>query len=203
MKRTKKPRTRFITVPKRRFRTSQFRVLGLDCSSSTIGWGLCTIGDEPVLAAHGHIKPLKSKINLFERLHDVYERVGDLCSEIDPTHIVIEDIVLHMKGKSSAKTITTLAIFNRVAGMSAYVHTGITPELFAVGTIRKLVREVHPNIDPKFKKEDIPDIIRTHLEPRFANIINRNDNISGETYDEADGIAAAWAYSIQLGKNNE
>jgi len=198
-----KPKTRFVTIPKRRFKTSQFRILGLDCSSSTIGWGLFTLNDDPILAAHGHIKPLNSKSNTFVRLDDVHSRIGELCEVINPTHVVIEDIVLHMKGKSSAKTITTLAIFNRVAGMSVYMHTGIVPELFAVGTIRKLIREVNSNIDPKFKKEDIPDIIRTHLEPNFANIMNRNNNISGETYDEADGIAAAWAYSIQLGKNNE
>lgn len=178
-------------------------MLGLDCSSSTIGWGLFTLNSGPTLVAHGHIKPLTSKFDLFERLQDVYERIGELCQEVDPTHIVIEDIVLHMKGKSSAKTITTLAIFNRVAGLSAYVHTGISPELFAVGTIRKLIRQDHPRVDPKFKKEDIPDIIRTYLEPKFEDIINRNNNVSGETYDEADGIAAAWAYSIQLGKNDE
>jgi hypothetical protein len=161
------------------------------------------LNPDPVLAAHGHIKPLKSQYDIFVRLQDAYEKVGELCQEIDPTHLVIEDIVLHMKGKSSARTITTLAIFNRVSGMSAYVHTGITPELFAVGTIRKLIREAHSTVDPKFKKEDIPGIIRNHLEPGFANIINRNGNVSGETYDEADGIAAAWAYSLQLRKNNE
>lgn len=198
----KKSRVRFINVPGAVL-DNEPRILGLDCSSSTIGWGLVTLRNSPVLVAHGHIKPLKSQYNLYVRLQDVHEKVGELCQQIDPTHVVVEDIVFHMQGRSSAKTITTLAIFNRVAGLSVYMHTGITPELFAVGTIRKLIRGEHTGVNPKFKKEDIPDIIRNHLEPRFANIINRNGNVSDETYDESDGIAAAWAYGIQLGKNNE
>jgi len=202
MRRTK-PKTRFISFPKRRYKTSKFRILGLDCSSSTIGWGLCTLNNNPILAAYGHIKPLNSKHNMFERLKDVHEKIRFLCEEVNPTHVVIEDILLHMKGKSSAKTITTLAIFNRTVGLSVYMNTGIEPELFSVGTIRKLIREVNSNIDPKFKKEDIPNIIRTYFEPKFSNIINKNNNISNETYDEADGIIASWAYSIQLGKKNE
>jgi Holliday junction resolvasome RuvABC endonuclease subunit len=199
---TRKIRTRFVTISN--CNAMQFRILGLDCSSNTMGWGLITLNENrPMLIAHGHIKPLDSKFDIFVRLQDVYEKIGDLCQIICPTHVVIEDIVFHMQGRSSAKTITTLAIFNRMAGTSVYTHTGIAPELFAVGTIRKLIRQVHPEADPKFKKEDIPDIIRTYLEPNFVNIINRSGNISSETYDESDGIAAAWAYSIQLGKNNE
>jgi len=199
MTRIKKSRMRFVTVYNQE--NLSIKILGLDCSSSVIGWGVLTLQDNiPVLLAHGHIKPLDSKFHITERLEDVFERVGDLCHEIDPTHIVIEDIILHMKGLSSAKTITTLAVFNRIAATSVYVHTGVTPELFSVGTIRKLIRDAHPDIDPKFKKENIPDIIRAHLDPNFANIINRNDNVSAETYDESDGIAAAWAYSIQLGR---
>lgn len=199
-----KSRSRCVIIPNHGVNSTQLSVLGLDCSSSTVGWGLITLRDnQPLLLAHGHIKPLDSKYNIFVRLQDVYEKIGDLCQEINPTHLVIEDIVFHMQGRSSANTITTLAIFNRMAGTSIYTHTGITPELFAVGTIRRLIREAHPDVDPKFKKEDIPDIIRAHLEPKFVDIINRNNNISSETYDESDGIAAAWAYSIQLGKNNE
>jgi hypothetical protein len=177
------------------------KILGLDCSSSVIGWGLLTLKENsPVLLSHGHIKPLDSKFDIVVRLQDVYEKIGDLCYDVNPTHVSIEDIILHMKGLSSAKTITTLAVFNRTVGTSVYIHTGIVPELLSVGTIRKLIRESHPTVDPKFKKEQIPDIIREHLEPGFVNIMNRNDNVSNETYDEADGIAAAWAYSIQLGR---
>ena len=177
------------------------KVLGLDCSSSTIGWGL--VNENPELLAHGHIKPLNSKYNIFIRLQNVYEKMQDLCWELNPTHIVIEDILLHMKGKSSANTITTLAIFNRTAGLSLYTHTGIIPELLPVGTIRKIIRDNYPNVNRSFKKEEIPDIIREYLSSKFSNIINKNNNISNETYDEADGIIAAWAYSLKLSKNNE
>jgi hypothetical protein len=178
-------------------------ILGLDCSSSTIGWGLIKGINGFSLDQHGHIKPMKSKFDLFIRLQDVYEKIGDLCCHLNPTHVVMEDIVLHMSGRSSAKTITTLAIFNRTVGLSVYVHTGIVPELLAVGTIRKLIRSIYPEVNPKFKKDEIPDIIRSYLDPQFADIMNRNNKISAETYDESDGIAAAWAYGIQLRNKNE
>lgn len=176
-----------------------FKVLGLDCSSSTVGWGLLGFIKQPVLMSYGHIKPLNSQFDIFVRLEDLYQQIGHLCMDLEPDYIAIEDIVLHMQGKSSAKTITTLAIFNRVAGLSVYTHTGVIPKLLPVGTIRKYLRMAHSDIDSKYKKEDIPNIIRTYLDSDFTNIINKNQNISKETYDEADGIAAAWAYTLQLG----
>ncbi|MHA2216338.1 MAG: hypothetical protein ACXACY_10390 [Candidatus Hodarchaeales archaeon] len=174
------------------------RVLGLDCSSNVIGWGLVVVDDRPMLAASGYIKLQKSDINLFVRLEDVENKIKELCRITLPTHISIEDILLHMKGKSSAKTITTLAIFNRTAGLSAYSYTKISPRLLPIGTIRKLIRKAYQGIDARFKKEDLPEIIRTHLSSNFVDTINRNNNVAKETYDEADGIATAWAYSLDL-----
>jgi Holliday junction resolvasome RuvABC endonuclease subunit len=163
---------------------------------------LFTINREPILVSHGHIKPLDSRSNIFVRLQDAYEKISNLCQDINPTHVAIEDIVFYMKGRSSAKTISTLAVFNRIIGTCVYMHTGIIPKLMSVGTIRKLIRDTCPRVNSQFKKEEIPEIIRNNLEPEFHNIINRNGNISNETYDEADGIAVAWAYSIELGRQN-
>jgi hypothetical protein len=199
-----KLKTKYIKKLPHRQRSGKIRVLGLDCSSSTIGWGLVTFNKEPVLLSHGYIKPLSSKYELFERLDDVFTSIQELCEELKPSHVVIEDIVLHMRGRSSAKTITTLAIFNRVAGLAARKYCGESPGLFAVGTIRKYIRHLNRDIDPKFKKEDIPELIRCYLKPNvFEDLYNRNNKIRDETYDQADGIAAAWAYSIYLGKKDE
>jgi len=171
-------------------------ILGLDCSSATIGWGLVALNLEPVLYAHGHIKPLKPTHELLERLDDVYNKISDLCNELQPTHISIEDIFLFMKNKSQANTITILASFNRVCALAAYRKThNVT--FYSVHEIRKLIKTGN-DLKDKIGKEDMPVIIRNNLEQSFETMINKRGNIAKETFDESDGIAAAWAHAINL-----
>jgi Holliday junction resolvasome RuvABC endonuclease subunit len=180
---------------------AEIRVLGLDCSSSTIGWGLVALGDEPHLLAYGHIKPLDSKHGLIERLDGVYETIKTLCEEFEPTHISVEDILLFMKGKSQARTITILAAFNRVVALSAYRNSNAKVVFYPSQTIRKIIKDAC-EFPKRIKKEEMPDLIISKLEPTFKVIINRKGNEAEETYDEADGIAAAWACVLEL-KNEE
>jgi Holliday junction resolvasome RuvABC endonuclease subunit len=171
-------------------------ILGLDCSSATIGWGLIALNSDPVLLAYGHIKPLKSKYMLLERLNDVYDRIDCLCDQLQPTHIAIEDIVLFMKNKSQAQTITILASFNRVVALAAYKKV---PQVtfYSVHEIRKLIK-IGNNLSFKIGKDDMPEIIRGNLAQNFGEIINKRGNLAKETFDESDGIAVAWAHAIDL-----
>jgi len=195
----KKPKERLVKIPRRRYKTAKTRVLGLDCSSSTVGWGLVTITrDKPSLVAHGHLKPLNSKNPLIHRLDDVYQRVGKICEDFDPTLIAIEDILLFMKGRSGAKTITTLAIFNRIIALSAYRHSNADVKFYPVQTIRKLIKNHCDSVVNKIAKTDLPDIIRAELEPGFENILNTKGNVADETYDEGDGIATGWASALDI-----
>jgi len=52
-------------------------ILGLDVSSSTIGWGLIKNNK---LIDYGHIKPLKSDFNIFERLNDINLQIKKLLN---------------------------------------------------------------------------------------------------------------------------
>jgi len=176
---------------------ADIKVLGLDCSSSTIGWGLVDLNDEPHLLAYGHIKPLDSKHGLIERLDGVYETIKTLCEELEPTHVSIEDILLFMKGKSQAKTITILATFNRVAALSAHKNSDAEIIFYPSQTIRKIIKNAC-KLPKKIEKEGIPDLIIDKLEPTFETLINRKGNVAKEAYDEADGIAAAWACVLEL-----
>jgi Holliday junction resolvasome RuvABC endonuclease subunit len=174
-------------------------VLGLDCSSKTVGWGLLT--HQPLaLVAHGYFNPLPSKHHFVARLNDMFEKVTALCSEFHPSSVAIEDIIQHMKrGMSSAQTITILAAFNRVAALAVW-RSGVKDILFyPVSTIRKTIRE-GTGCKTKIDKEDVPSIVRANLCPNFSDVISKKGLVSYITMDEADGIAVGWAHMISRGQ---
>ena len=169
-------------------------VLGFDISSVTIGWGLLSLSDPPVLIAYGHIKPLDSKHTEIKRLDDVYNRIRQLCDLLTPNMVSVEDIFLFMKGKSQARTITLLTAFNRVVSLAAYQKIGDI-KFYTVHEIRKVIKNAF-NVSADIGKEDMPNFIRQHLESNFEDIINKRGNQAKETGDEADGIAAGWCYAL-------
>jgi Holliday junction resolvasome RuvABC endonuclease subunit len=175
------------------------KVLGLDCSSSTVGWGLVGIKDnKPILLSYGQIKPLKSDHDILTRLKDVFDRIIELCEIVKPTEAAVEEFLMFMKARSSATTIVTLASFNRVICIAALV-SGVGVTLYPVQTIRKLVR-VGIKRKEIIKKEEMPDLIREHLSSDFEFILNRNGVRSEETEDQSDGIAVAWARVLEKNK---
>lgn len=183
---------RFIKIGKRKIKTNKTSILGLDCSSTTVGWGLVVLNKNPTLVAHGHIKPLDSKYRDIERLDDIYRKIGKLCIDIRPSCVAVEDVFLFMKGKSTARTITLLAAFNRIISLAAYHEVGEI-NWYSVHDIRSLISKQY-NI--KIDKESMPDAIMAHLEAGFKPVKNKKGIMAKETYDEADGIAVAWAHAI-------
>lgn len=173
--------------------------LGLDCSSSTVGWGFTKLSNNiPQLLSYGHIKPLSNKFNEIIRLDDVYKKITNLCINLKPTFVSIEDIFLFMKGHSSAKTITILTSFNRIISLAAY-HNSKDIFFYSVHEIRKIISKYY-NLD-KISKEDIPDIIIKYLSKNFIKKLNKNNKIKKEVFDEADGIAASLAALLQYYNN--
>jgi len=177
---------------------TEFTILGLDCSSSTIGWGL--IGYKPdktfALLAHGHIKPLDSKHDFMKRLSNVFDSISALCEEFKPSVVAVEDILMYVRGSSSARTITILAAFNRVAALAAFRCVGKL-HLYDVHNIRKIIKIAY-NLKHTPDKEQMPDLIRTYLEPQFSDILKPKGGVADTTRDEADGIAVAWAYALDV-----
>jgi Holliday junction resolvasome RuvABC endonuclease subunit len=174
-------------------------ILGLDCSSKTVGWGL--LGrNPPVLVAHGHFNPLPAKHPMMARLSDMFDRITVLCAELQPDLVAVEDIIQHMRrgGGSSAQTITILAAFNRVASLAAWRQVGGALSFYPVATIRKTIRE-GVGRRAKIEKEDMPVIVRAHLCPAFSDVISKKGSVSDFTMDEADGIAVAWCHALTIG----
>lgn len=193
----KKAQERTITFPNNG--CGGLTVLGLDCSSSTVGWGLvgCRSDGTQILLAHGHIKPLTSKYDFMERLSNLFDRISSLCEKFKPSIVAVEDILVYVRGSSSARTITILAAFNRVAALAAFRCVGHL-RLYAVHEIRRILK-IACGLNRTPEKEQMPNLVRAHLEPRFSDIMKlRGNGVADTTCDEADGIAVAWACALDI-----
>ena len=160
------------------------RILGLDASSSTIGWSILDHDDATnttELIAYDYIKPPK-KGNLLVRLHETRSLVNKVLNKYKPDIVAIEDIVSFMQGGSTAKTILLLAAFNRMVGLACFDFLEHPPALFNVMSIRhgiKLTKDLP-------KKEDIPALVESLL----GITLEMSTSIK-ERNDVADSIAVA------------
>lgn len=171
------------------------KVLGLDVSSSTIGWSYLTIDDNNNIkkVKSGYIKPPKSKDKILD-LVKTRDKINKLILDIEPDYIGIEDIISYMPGKSTAATIIKLTTYNRMVVLAAYDYLKSAPKLFNVMSIRHGIK-----LNKKLPaKDQIPEIVAKHLNFKFNFELNKNDKIKEENYDEADGIAVALFYAFVL-----
>lgn len=171
------------------------KVLGLDVSSTTIGYCLLEITeDNQIKFDHcNYLKPIK-KGTIIERIVDTRNKIKAIIEKHKPDLIAIEDIIQFMKGQSTAKTIITLTTFNRMICLLANDYLGHPPELFSVMSIRHGLKT--NNIFPK--KEDMPELVAKHLGITFPYELNKKGNIKVESYDMADGVAVALYYAFVL-----
>lgn len=179
-------------------------ILGLDCSSTTIGWAVLGVDDSGIkLIDHGNIKPpKKDECSIVERLDIVSKDIDALCSRVNPDNIIIEDIIQFMGKASTANTIITLAVFNRTIALQVYRTTGKIPEFLLPVSVRAKLRKFL-TLD-KLEKEDIPAELQKYFGKAFFTVsVKTKGKFKGQpvitTYDEADAVAAAWAGIIHLG----
>lgn len=172
------------------------RILGLDISSSTIGWALLGWDDETneiTFIKADFYKPSKDG-DIFERLTQTKKDIQLLFHEYRPDYIGIEEIIQFMGAGSSAHTIITLATYNRTIGLLSYDYLGQAPELFSVMKIRHGLK-----LGYKLPtKEEMPKLLRKHLKIKLPDIMSKTNKIKPETYDRADGLAVALYYAFKL-----
>lgn len=111
------------------------KVLGLDISTSTIGWTLMT--HQGILVSMGYL-PLRKLENLYSKALEFRKWVCDIKSEHDITHIFVEeDLKKFRRGFSSATVIRKLSRFNGMCSLIVYEETGEVPSLVNVNKGRK------------------------------------------------------------------
>tara|TARA_R110002020_G_scaffold50716_7_gene143273 strand:+ start:63435 stop:63977 length:543 start_codon:yes stop_codon:yes gene_type:complete len=170
-------------------------ILGLDISSSTIGWSVLRYsGGEIKLVSCGHIKPPpSSKGSLVYRLNSAYKQIEELLSSLGN----IDDIAIEAyankftKGRSSARTIIVLSVFNELISLACLRSLSIEPKKYAVVSVRSsLSKFFNKNIS---SKDDAFLAVENYFE-NFKTALNRNGALKKECYDEADAIAVAITY---------
>lgn len=172
-------------------------ILGLDISSSTIGYGvlsLDTVSKEIKFLSMSYIKPLKEG-TIIERLVDTRDKIKKIIKDIKPTRICIEDILLFVSNKSTAQTIIVLAVFNRMIGLLAFDYLKETPSMYGVLAIR---RALMPGKDLP-AKEDMPELVAWHLNIKFPYEFGKKGKIKIENCDMADGCSVALMKAMELG----
>jgi len=166
------------------------KILSLDASTTTIGLAVLLYQDGKINLIHlEHFKPNK-ELEIFEMLNSVRNYIIDKIKEFQPDEVCLEDIVLFMKGHSTAQTISSLAILNRTVGLAVYNQLGKSPNLLSVMKIRHAIKK--NKIFPK--KEEIPDLVASHLKIEFPWMYNKKGKPLVENFDRADGIACGLAY---------
>lgn len=171
------------------------RLLGIDCSSSTIGIGVLEIDYENNInyVSMDYIKPLKTG-SIIERIVDTRNKIKAIIEKEKPDYIAIENIISFMAGKSTANTIIMLTTFNRMVCLLAHDYLNKDPELFNVMSIRHGLKlnKILP------KKEEIPDLVANHLNIKFPWEFGKKGKLKVENFDKADGIAVALYHAFIL-----
>lgn len=169
-------------------------VFGLDISSSVIGYAILSYDDDVIeLSEYGHIKPPGSnKGTLTFRASSAYDEVKALLEDRSPDVVSVEAYANKFpRGKSTARTIIVLSVFNELMAMACLKGLGYEPSRFAVPTIRS---EMSKDAGYKISsKEECFEFIRKYFS-NFELRNNRNGKIAKSCYDEADAIAVALTY---------
>lgn len=166
------------------------RLLSLDASTTTIGLAVFDYTSflDKKLIHHEFYKPPKDG-DIFERLAQVRDFIYSRLETYKPDHVALEDIILFMKGHSTAATVSALAVLNRTVGLAIYNHSGKSPELLNVMKIRHAIK-LDKVLPPK---EDIPDLVAHHLNMSFPWVLNKKAKPIVENYDMADAMAVGLA----------
>ena len=168
------------------------KLMGLDISSTTIGISIIETDEEfnnSKLIYCDHIKPIKVG-NIFERIKDTQNKIKSIIEKHSPNFISIENIIQFLGGGSTAKTIISLATYNRSVGLTCYDFLGRAPMLYNVNSIRAKLRLT----DERLKKKDMPGVVEKHLGIIFPYVIKKG-KIAAESEDRADSASVA-LYSI-------
>ena len=172
------------------------KILGLDISSTTIGWALLKCSDDDfTLDDYGYIKPTKNKkFSDIERLSLAYDEIEKLVRRLSPDEIAVEKYATKFSsGRSTARTIIVLSKYNEMVSLCCFREFGKTTFAYAPISIRSKVSKF---FDKKIKsKDDAFDFVCKNIS-NFKTKLNRVSKIKKECYDEADAICVALCHYI-------
>jgi Holliday junction resolvasome RuvABC endonuclease subunit len=172
------------------------KVLGLDISSSVIGYSIIEFDDKNInLIKYGHIKPPGSdKGSLSFRALDASKNVRKLLLSEMPDAVAVEMYANRFAaGRTTARTIIVLSFFNELCQLTCLDSIGIESDKYTVSNIRSTISKYLNN--KSISKDQIFEVIKNTF-PTFTPRINKNGNIGTESFDQADAIAVAFCHAI-------
>lgn len=177
-------------------------ILGIDISTSITGFAV--VGDGQLLHYSSidlrKHKGVFNKANIIKNfIEDLYENyqldqedTGGWGQSKHPIqHIYIEQpLHMFMRGKSSAKTLSTLMTFNGIVSWLIYELFEIEPQYISASSARKKAGIRIP------RGQKAKEVVLRHLvdnEPAFHVEYTKFGNPKPESYDRADAIVIAKA----------
>jgi len=188
------------------------KVLGLDISTSTIGWALFDVKTGELLELT-HVSP-KTKVKRENKIHELLDKAETFQTKLNEyknlgiTKIIIEEPLLN---SNNIYTVGTLLRFNSFITKLIYDTLGIVPDYITTYNSRKtafpeLVKE---NDKKKFvlfgglpkdidKKHIIWELVAKR-EPQITWQYTKNNTLKKEVYDMSDAYCCVLGYMKQEG----
>jgi len=181
-------------------------VLGIDISTSITGFAVLDKDGELVYSDSIDLRKYKSifkkTIEIKEKILDIFEEfvLDSLGDTID--HIYIEQSLhMFMRGKSSAKTLSTLTRFNGIVSWLVYELFEIEPEYIGATSARK---NAGIRVPRGQKAKEVVMKFLLDNEPKFVIEYTTQGNPKPEAFDRADALVVAKAgYSIEQARSKE
>jgi len=186
------------------------KVLGLDISTSTIGWALFDIQTGELLELT-HISPKpkpkeEDKIKELLLKSDIFKTKLIQYTELGITKVIIEEPLLN---SNNIYTIQTLLRFNSFLCKLIYDTLGIVPEFISTYNSRKnaFPHLVQQNQKGKFvlfggypkdcdKKQIIWELV-AKKEPQIQWQYTKNNTLKKENFDQSDAYCCVLGYMKQ------
>ncbi len=186
------------------------KVLGLDISTSTIGWALFDIQTKELLELT-HISPKpkpkeEDKIKELLLKSDIFKTKLIQYTDLGITKVIIEEPLLN---SNNIYTIQTLLRFNSFLCKLIYDTLGIVPEFISTYNSRKnaFPHLVQQNQKGKFvlfggypkdcdKKQIIWELVAKR-EPQIQWQYTKNNTLKKENFDQSDAYCCVLGYMKQ------
>jgi RNase H-fold protein (predicted Holliday junction resolvase) len=186
------------------------KVLGLDVSTSTIGWALFDLETKELLElTHISPRPKPKEENKIKELilkSEIFKHKLKDYSNLNITTVVIEEPLLN---SNNVYTVQTLLRFNTLISKEIYDTLGVVPEYISTYNSRKnafpwLVRENDKGKHVLFggfpKDCDKKQIIWEQVakkEPQINWVYTKNNTLKKENFDMSDAYCCVLGYMKQ------
>jgi len=179
------------------------KVLGLDISSSIIGYSLFEFDSNNVtLKTYGYLKPPnKSKGSISYRLDKTSLLMVNLFEDLKPDYICVEDYAKRFSmGRSQANTIIVLSVFNEQVCLEAFRYLKTDVYRYPVMTIRSQISKM---LNTKIVSKDDIYYELTKQCSIFKTTLNKNGTTRKEDMDIVDSMAVSMTFLLKEHNNGQ